>query len=61
LGIAPEDCLYVGDAERDMQAGRAVGMKTVLVNWGYISADDDTASWQADIAIDHPLQLLQHL
>lgn len=61
LGIAPEQCLYVGDAERDMQAGRAVGMKTVLVNWGYISEEDDTASWPADIAIDHPLQLLQHL
>ena len=61
LGVAPEECLYVGDAERDMQAGRAVGMKTVLVNWGYIADDDDTASWPADIAIDQPLQLLQHL
>ncbi len=61
LGVAPEECLYVGDAERDIQAGRAVGMKTVLVNWGYISDDDDTASWQADFAIDQPLQLLQHL
>lgn len=54
----PRHCLYVGDAERDMQAGRAVGMKTVLVNWGYIADSDDTASWPADICIDQPAELL---
>ena len=61
IDIAPEHCLYVGDAERDIQAGRAVGMKTVLVNWGYIADSDDTDSWQADITIDQPLALLSHL
>ncbi|MDC7690655.1 HAD family hydrolase [Vogesella indigofera] len=61
IDIAPEHCLYVGDAERDIQAGRAVGMKTVLVNWGYIADSDDTDSWQADITIDQPLALLPHL
>ncbi|GHD73659.1 HAD family hydrolase [Vogesella fluminis] len=61
IDIAPEHCLYVGDAERDIQAGRAVGMKTVLVNWGYIADSDDPASWQADITIDQPLALLPHL
>ena len=57
----PRHCLYVGDAERDIQAGRAVGMKTVLVNWGYIADSDDTASWQADVCIDKPNELLGHL
>ncbi|WP_147695919.1 HAD family hydrolase [Vogesella mureinivorans] len=57
----PRHCLYVGDAERDIQAGRAVGMKTVLVNWGYIADSDDTASWQADITINQPGELLAHL
>lgn len=61
IDIAPEHCLYVGDAERDIQAGRAVGMRTVLVNWGYIADSDDPASWQADITIDQPLALLSHL
>lgn len=61
IDTAPEHCLYVGDAERDIQAGRAVGMKTVLVNWGYIADSDDTDSWQADITIDQPLALLPHL
>ncbi len=57
----PRHCLYVGDAERDIQAGRAVGMKTVLVNWGYIADSDDTASWQADISINGPSELLAYL
>ena len=61
IGIAIADCVYVGDDERDIQAGRAVGMKTVLVNWGYIADSDDTDSWQADITIDQPLALLSHL
>lgn len=61
IDIDPQHCLYVGDAERDIQAGRAVGMKTVLVNWGYIADSDDTASWQADISINEPSELLAHL
>ncbi|UTH74307.1 HAD family hydrolase [Chromobacterium sp. IIBBL 290-4] len=61
IGIAPEHCVYVGDAERDIQAGRIVGMKTVLANWGYIAAEDRPQEWGADIDIDHPLDLLKHL
>jgi 2-phosphoglycolate phosphatase len=61
LGIDPTYCLYVGDAERDIEAGRAVGMQTVLANYGYISETDDTPSWGADIKIEHPLELLAHL
>lgn len=38
----PQHTLYVGDAERDIQAGRNAGMKTVLAEWGYISDEDDT-------------------
>ena len=54
----PQHTLYVGDAERDIQAGRNAGMKTVLAEWGYISDEDDTASWQADICIPAPIGLL---
>ena len=61
IDIAPEACLYVGDAERDMQAGKNAGMKTVLVSWGYIHADDKTGEWPADSVIDTPEQLLQLL
>ena len=61
IDIAPEACLYVGDAERDMQAGKNAGMKTVLVSLGYIHADDKTEEWPADSVIDTPAQLLQLL
>ncbi|EEG08363.1 HAD family hydrolase [Pseudogulbenkiania ferrooxidans] len=61
IGADPSCCIYVGDAERDIQAGHAVGMKTVLANWGYISDLDTPHDWGADLAIDHPLQLLNYL
>ena len=54
----PQHTLYVGDAERDIQAGRNAGMTTVLAEWGYISDEDDTTSWQADIRIPTPIGLL---
>ena len=58
IGIAPECCLYVGDAERDMQAGKNAGMTTVLADWGYISTEDQTENWLADFRIATPLDLL---
>jgi len=61
IGTDPKHCIYVGDAERDMQAGRSVGMRTVLANWGYISKTDRPQDWGADVRIDAPLDLLQHL
>jgi 2-phosphoglycolate phosphatase len=61
IGIAASHCMYVGDAQRDIEAGRNVGMRTVLANWGYIGADDQPQNWGADIRIDTPLDLLAHL
>ena len=58
IGVAAGQCVYVGDAERDMQAGRNAGMKTVLANWGYIAADDRTEAWPFDLRIRQPLDLL---
>ncbi|WP_199901530.1 HAD family hydrolase [Neisseria weaveri] len=61
VGVNPEKCLYVGDAERDMQAGRNAGMKTVLVDWGYIAATDQTETWPYDYRIGTPSELLSCL
>lgn len=58
LGIAPEHCLYVGDAERDMLAGRNAGMVTVLAEWGYIADDDDTESWLYDYTVRQVIDVL---
>lgn len=57
-GVAPENCLYVGDAERDIQAGRAVGMTSLVAAWGYIDPATDTPeNWGADALLNTPAQL----
>lgn len=61
LGLAPAQCIYVGDDERDIVAGRAAGMRTVAATYGYMGAQADAALWQADGAIDSPMALLQWL
>lgn len=61
LNVDPAQCLYVGDAERDIEAGRRVGMTTVLADYGYIASTDQPHQWGADIRISHPLELLTHL
>lgn len=55
---APGDCLYVGDTNTDMQTGKAAGMYTVGVSWGFRERSELTAHG-ADVVIDEPLQLLQ--
>lgn len=56
-GVDPKHCLYVGDAERDISAGRNAGMMTLLASYGYIGADDDIHSWGADGIIQHPAEI----
>lgn len=58
IGIAPQHCLYVGDAERDMQAGKNAGMQTVLADWGYIANTDTPEHWQFDHRIAQAHDLL---
>lgn len=60
IAIAPEHCLYVGDDERDIQAGRAAGMKTLAVRYGYLNGSDP-AAWGAHAVIESPMQALDHL
>lgn len=55
------DCLYVGDAERDVQAGKAAGMKTVVALFGYIDETDQPQEWGADAMIAQPAELLDLL
>lgn len=60
IGIECRECIYVGDDERDIVAGRAAGMKTLIAAYGYIEADCDTREWNADGVIEKPADLLQH-
>lgn len=61
LGLAPADCVYVGDDERDIVAGRAAGMRTVAATYGYLGTQADATRWLADAAITTPLALLKWL
>ncbi len=54
LALAPSQCLYVGDAERDVRASQAAGMPVLVARYGYLGPDDDPASWGPDGQIDAP-------
>ena len=61
LSIAPTDCVYVGDAERDVIAGRAAGMRTLIARYGYVGADETPQAWGADGEIASLPELLDRL
>jgi len=57
LQLAPEQCWYVGDDLRDIQAGKAAGMPTIAAAWGYCG-HTEPQSWQADVTAAYPIDLL---
>lgn len=57
LGFPPGRCIYVGDDERDIAAGKAAGMRTVTAAYGYLGAGVDHRTWDADATIHSPLEL----
>lgn len=54
----PEHCVYIGDAQRDIEAGNNAGMQTLVALFGYIQKDDDPYSWNASSLIEQPGDLL---
>ena len=58
-GIEPARSIYVGDASRDIEAGRAAGMGTIAAGYGYITADDDPSGWGADLIVSDTQELTQ--
>lgn len=61
LGVPAAACLYVGDDERDILAGRAAGMATAVAAWGYLGPEAQHAHWGADIELAAPGELLKTL
>jgi 2-phosphoglycolate phosphatase len=57
----PEDCVYVGDAERDVEAGKNAGMHSLVALFGYFQAHDRPQDWPADDMIHSPTELLDWL
>ena len=60
-GVQPADTLYVGDAARDIEAGRSAGTRTLVALFGYLAPEDRPEEWQADGSISHPLDILDWL
>jgi phosphoglycolate phosphatase len=58
VGVDAGRCVYVGDAERDIQAGRAAGMTTVVAAYGYIADGEDPWQWQPHGVVHAPEELL---
>ena len=54
----PDACVYIGDARRDIEAGRNAGMRTIIAQYGYIADTENTEEWQADYSIQTPSQIL---
>lgn len=60
-GVAATQCLYIGDAQRDIDAANAAGMTSVLATYGYLCDHDKPETWQADYEIQQPLDVLAFL
>ena len=58
-GVEAARTIYVGDALRDIEAGRAAGMGTIAAGYGYVTADDDPAAWGADRVAGDVAELTQ--
>jgi phosphoglycolate phosphatase len=61
IGVAAAECVYVGDDLRDVQAGQAAGMRTIVAEWGYLGEGDAADAWGADHLVRTPNELLKLL
>ena len=60
-GVSAGECIYVGDAQRDVQAAHAAAMPALVANYGYLRADEDPTVWGGDGYLNEPLDLLDWL
>ena len=57
FGVLPEECMYLGDSGTDMQTGKAAGMYTVGVLWGYREKEELLKNG-ADALVESPEDIL---
>ena len=58
-GVDPANAIYIGDSERDIEAGRRAGTATIAAGFGYITEDDDPREWDADVIATSAEELAQ--
>ena len=57
-GCLATECIYIGDAERDIEAGKRANMLTLIASYGYIDATQKPVEWGANGVIEHPDEVL---
>ncbi len=57
LKCAPQNCVYIGDHIRDIEAGNRAGMLTIAAAYGYVNSDDNISDWNSDYRIEHASEL----
>ncbi len=61
LALEPQECVYVGDAERDVQAARNAGMIPLVAGFGYLGDGEDPAAWRPEAIFARPEELIDWL
>ncbi len=57
----PENTLYIGDAQRDIEAGNNANMLTLAANYGYLNINEKAADWNPTAIIEQPLDIIDWL
>lgn len=57
IGVNADQCIYIGDHQRDIEAGRRAGMRTIAVSYGYIDEGEDINRWQSDHLVHHACEI----
>lgn len=57
-GSEASECMYIGDAERDIEAGNRAGMPSIVALFGYIAESDTPDDWGAHSLINHPQEII---
>ena len=61
IAVKPADCVYIGDAERDIQSAKSAGLQALIASFGYLSDHDQPHLWNADGFIQQPLEIIEWL
>jgi phosphoglycolate phosphatase len=61
IGCSTNVCVYVGDAERDVQAAKNANMSSIAALYGYIGSEEKPENWQADFYVSDPLDIIDWL
>lgn len=61
IGVKPQQCVYIGDCDRDIEAGKRAEMDTIACEYGYIHADSPIDTWGADYVAKTPKDIFSYI